>query len=91
MHEQVLTLTDEVIEAINEELKYQAGLTAAGRSDGQHYGVAGQLLTLQTYARRALDAWVNNPGEDQALDELRKCAAIATRAMITEKVVRRQS
>ncbi len=89
MDERVMTLTDEVIDAINEELEYVSTLRAQGRSDTVHYGTAGQILTLQEYSQRALNAWVTNPGEDQSLHELRKCAAIAIRALLTESCPRR--
>ena len=90
MDERVLTLTDEVIDALNEELEYVSTLKAQGRSDDVHYGTAGQILTLQDYSKRALLAWVQNPGEDQALHELRKCAAISIRALLTEYCPRRE-
>ena len=84
MDTRVMEMTTDVIEAINEELAYTATLAEQGRSDTVHYGTAGQILTLQSYARRANAAWVQNPGNDDALHELRKCAAIAIRALLTE-------
>lgn len=84
MDKRVIKLSQPTIDAINDELEYVSRLSDAGRSDEVHYGTAGQILTLQTYARKALDAWVANPGNDQALHELRKCAAIAVRALETE-------
>ena len=84
MDTRVLQLTHSVIEAINDELAYTATLSEQGRSDEVHYGTAGQLLTLQIYANRAVEAWVSNPGSTKALNELRKCAAIACRALLTE-------
>jgi len=89
MDKRVIRLTPEVIEAINEELAYVATLGEQDRSDDVHYGTAGQVLTLQTYARKALDAWVDNPGNDEALHQLRKVAAIASRALVTEGCPRR--
>ena len=89
MDNRILTLTPEVIDALNEELAYQGGRAAAGRTDGVHYGTAGQLLTLLVYAQRAIGDWVNNPGNDEALHSLRKCAAIAIRALLTEGCPRR--
>lgn len=89
MDDRAMELTPEVISAINEELAYQGGRAAAGRSDGVHYGTPGQIVTLQTYARHASAAWVANPGDDAALHELRKCAAIAIRALLTEGCPRR--
>ena len=77
-------LTPHVVRAINEELDYTSSLVEVGRSDDRDYGLPGQLLTLQTYARKAIDAWVENPGNDKALHEVRKCAAIACRALVRE-------
>ena len=85
-----LELTSEVIDAINGELAYTASLQEQGRADMSDYGVAGQLVTLQSYARRAQEAWVDNAGEQQALDVLRKVAAIAIRALIVHGCPRRE-
>lgn len=76
-----IRLTKPIIEAINEELEYQESLTAANRADAEDHGVAGQLVTLSVYANKANEAWVNNAGCDPALDQLRKVAAIAIRAL----------
>lgn len=84
-----LKLTPEVIEAINEELAYTAGLQTQGRADSVDYGVEGQLVTLSTYTRKAIDAWTNNAGNEQSLHELRKVAAIAIRALLTAGCPRR--
>lgn len=89
MDTRIISISQDTAEAINEELAYIGRLSSIGRSDEVHYGTAGQLLTLQTYARKALDAWVMNPGNDQCLHELRKCAAIAIRALETEGCPRR--
>ena len=84
MDTRVMQLTTEVIDAINGELAYTATLQEQGRSDAIHYGTEGQLLTLESYARKAREAWVNNPSDGEALNELRKCAAIAIRALLTQ-------
>ena len=89
MDTRVLRMTTEVIDAIDEELEYVATLVSLGRSDAIDHGVEGQLLTLSTYTRKAVDAWVNNRSSDQALHELRKCAAIAVRALIIAGCPRR--
>ncbi len=89
MDTRVMELTPEVISAINDELAYVATLSEQGRSDTVHYGTAGQLLTLSTYTQRAIDAWTENPGNDGALHNLRKVAAIAVRALLTEGCPRR--
>ena len=76
-----LEMTPGVIDAINGELKYQTTLPEQGRSDNIDHGVEGRLLTLDVYTRKAIEAWVSNPGTDKALHGLRKVAAIAIRAL----------
>lgn len=84
-----LQLIPEVIDAINEELEYVSTLSDIGRADAEDYGVEGQLLALKVYTDLAIEAWVNNSGPDQSLDVLRKCAAIAIRALVTHGCPRR--
>lgn len=85
-----IQLTLEVIDAINSELAYAGTLQDQGRADADEYGVEGQLITLSTYTRRALDAWTNNASDEQAKHELRKVAAIAIRALILNGCPRRE-
>ncbi len=75
-------LTKEVIDALNDELKYQDSMAGTQRADTMDSGVAGQVVALSRYARKAEDAWTDNAGDEAALDALRKCAAIAVRALI---------
>ena len=89
MDRREIQLTDEVIDAINGELQYVATLNDQARSDEAHHGTEGQLLTLKVYVDKAIAAWVKNPGDGKALHELRKCAAIAVRALVTEGCPRR--
>jgi len=84
MDTRVLKLTPGVIDQINEELAYIPTLAEQGRSDEVHYGTPGQLLTLKVYIDKAIAAWVANPGNDQSLHEIRKVAATAVRALLTE-------
>jgi len=51
-----LSMSNDVIDAINGELHYQSTLPALGRADSTDYGVEGQLVTLSTYTQRAIDA-----------------------------------
>lgn len=85
-----IKLTPEVIEAINEELDYQSDLPEVDRADRVDYGVAGQLVTLNTYTRKANDAFTNNAGLEASLHALRKVAAIAIRALIVAGCPRRR-
>jgi hypothetical protein len=77
-----VTMTPEVIEAINEELAYQSTLQGSGRADAREHGVEGQLVTQATYVRKAVDAWALSAGDEAALDQLRKVAAFAVRALV---------
>lgn len=77
-----ITMTPEVIDAINEELAYQSTLEGSGRADAVDHGVAGQLVTLNVYTQEANVAWAKNPGDEAALAALRKVAAIAVRALV---------
>ena len=91
MDTQQVQLTEEVIQAINEELEYQNKMAGTPRATYEDNGVAGQVLSLQTYARKANDAWTLNDGNYEALDELRKCAAIAIRALVRFGCPRRET
>ena len=82
-------LTDEVIEAIDGELNYQASLGGTARADDVDHGVEGQLVSLNVYIRKAQEAWIDNAGPEQTLDILRKVAAIACRALILNGCPRR--
>lgn len=75
-----ITMSHRVIEALNEELAYQA----IGDSEcvaAEDDGVSGQLVALATHNRRAQDAWTGNVSETPALHELRIIAVIAIRAL----------
>lgn len=74
-------LTACVIEALNQELEYIASLNEQGRADDKDHGVAGQILCLEQYVVRARESWCNVANEEPALDQLRKCAAIAILAL----------
>jgi hypothetical protein len=78
---EAITMSPAVIEAINEELAYQATLPGSGRADANDHGVAGQLVTLQVYTAEAMVAWTKTAGDEKALGALRKVAAIAIRAL----------
>ncbi len=85
-----ITISDDVIDAINEELAYQSTLPGSGRADALPHGVAGQLVTLSVYTQEALTAWTKNAGDEAALNSLRKVAAIAIRALVEHGCPRRQ-
>jgi hypothetical protein len=82
MRDSAVRLTPRVIAAINGELRYQSSLPDSGRADRTDHGVAGQLVTLEDYTRKATTAWVQSNGDQEALNALRKIAAIACRALV---------
>lgn len=70
-----------VIEVIDSELTYQ-NQTPPERADNKDYGVAGQIVALLDYTDEARKNWTRSNNEIEALHSLRKCAAIAIRALI---------
>ena len=70
----------DVFRLISEERDYQDSL-GSDRTDGHQHSVGEELVLLEVYLRRAFDAWADNPGDQQALDQVRKIAAIAVRCM----------
>jgi hypothetical protein len=80
---QPLKLSEEVIGAINSEFHYQSLLQESGRADAVDHGVTGQLVCLRVYLRKAEAAWTLKAGDEPALHEIRKIAAIALRALQT--------
>jgi hypothetical protein len=74
-------LTPSVIEALNEELAHQNRMAGTSRADAKDNGVQGQILTLEDQVMIARGAYVYHSG-DRALHELRKCAALAIRALV---------
>lgn len=82
MDTEKIQLTPEVIGAINEELAYQNEMAGTPRASTRDNGLAGQLVTLDTYTRKAIDSWTNQSQNELPLDQLRKVAAIACRALV---------
>ena len=70
----------DVYRLINEEREYQEILPDT-RTDGHQHQVGEELVLLQVYTQRALNSWVDNPGDLKALCEIRKVAAIAVRCL----------
>jgi hypothetical protein len=85
-----ISMTTQVITAINEELTYQAKMRARGnRFETQDHMVSGYLLVLKTYLDKSIEAWTMCPGDNEALDGLRKVAAVAVRALLEHGCPRR--
>lgn len=70
----------QVFELIDSERSYQDSLSP-DRTDGHQHSVGEELVLMDVYLRRALDAWVDNAGDASALNEIRKVAAIAVRCI----------
>ena len=75
------TISDAVKAALETELEYIDNLSLTTKADTKDHGVEGQLLALKVYADRAVAAWVENAGSEEALHELRKCAGLSIRAL----------
>ena len=73
-------LKEDVYKLIDNERNHQNSLPP-DRTDGHTHTVGEELVLLQVYLRRALDAWVDNPGDNAALNEIRKIAAISVRCI----------
>lgn len=77
-----------VYQIIVGERKYQDSL-GPERTDSAQHSASGHLVVFGTYLRRALDGWTENPGDDVAIDNIRKLAAIAVRCMESHGIVPR--
>lgn len=77
-----------VYQIIVGERKYQDDL-GPSRTDGATHSAMGYLTMFSTYLRRAIDGWTENPGDDVALDNIRKLAGIAVHCMEDHGIVPR--
>ena len=77
---------DEAVEALWTELQYQDGLSI--RTADEAKDVPGFLTLARVYLSETEKQWAHNPGVgeppqvEEALNGLRKCAAIFVRAMV---------
>ena len=71
---------DEVYDAVNSERDYQDRL-GSDRTDGRNRTVGDYITMLQHYQGALVDAWTLNPGDEQALEVMRKIAGIAVHCM----------
>lgn len=83
-------LTPEVIAALNEELAYQNRMAGTPRASTRDNGVCGQVLTLVALTNETAQTWQKTPGDEATLNMLRKCAAVAIRALVNYGCPRRQ-
>lgn len=79
-----------VLCGIEEEIDYAMGL-GSDRTDGSPKTVGEYLTMLDTYLRRAQDAWTTTAGTEAARHEIRKIAAIAVRCLDDHGTPRRQA
>ena len=76
-----IQMSQEIIDAINEELEYQNNMAGTDRANTTDNGLAGQLVTMDTYLRKTQDDWTMSNGDENALDTLRKVVATGIRAL----------
>lgn len=70
----------EVYAAIDSERDYQDSLPPT-RTEGHNHSVGAYITMLRHYVTKMDEAWTMNPGDDQALDVMRKVAGIAVHCM----------
>lgn len=70
----------QVFDALSTERRYQ-DLLPKTRTDGEPRTVGDYLLMLEEYVHRARVAWVDHPGDVEALDVVRKVGGIAVHCM----------
>lgn len=78
-----------IYDVIDGERDYQDALPPT-RTDGHPRSVGDYLVMLDEYGRRAKIAWTDNPGDEQALDVVRKIAGIAVHCMEDHGAPRRE-
>lgn len=81
----------EVYEAIDTERNYQDSLRKDGTFEVHDLTSGQEILMIEEYALRARQAWTNNSGVNptDALDVIRKIAALCVRCMENNGVVQR--
>lgn len=84
-----MTQRYEVYRAIDRERDYQ-DLLPPSRTDGMPRTVGDYITMIQYYLAEATKAWVMNPGDEQALDVIRKIAGISVHCMEDHGVVQRE-
>jgi len=78
----MLTSREEAFRVITLERNYQDLLTPSRVEPSERpHSVGEELVMLDTYIRKAKDAYTGKPGNIAALHEIRKIAALAVRCM----------
>jgi len=70
----------QVYKLVDGEREYQDNLPPT-RTDGVERTVGDYITMLQYYNNKLIEAWTMNPGNEQALDVMRKIAGIAVHCM----------
>ncbi len=77
----------QVFDAIVGEMRYQADRATNDEWDHENVPpVAAEILLIEEYVAKARTQYTVNPGDEQALHELRKVAAMCVRAMVNHGV-----
>lgn len=82
------TPRERVYQAIDTERDYQDSLDLS-RTDGRRHTVGEYITMLHHYMRELDEAWTLNPGDEAALNTMRKIAGISVRCMEDHGVVDR--
>lgn len=82
----------EIFKILEEERDFQDKMRPSTHHEG-NASIPAHLLLIQEYLHRAISSWTNYRGmaEVEALDELRKVAALAIRCMEQNGAVRREN
>jgi hypothetical protein len=70
----------DVYELIDDERDYQDSL-GSDRTDGRIHSVSEELVLLEVYLHSAFACWANYPGDDYALEQIIKVAALSVRCL----------
>jgi hypothetical protein len=85
-----MSTREEVYSVISEEREYQDSLRKTGRFENERHPLTAEIVMIESYARKVVDAYTDSKGTDAARHMIRKLAAICVRTMETEGPLRRQ-
>jgi hypothetical protein len=88
-HRRTNMIRDEVFQLISEERDYQDSLRKAGRFEDERHPLTAEIVMMESYVRKVLDAYTDTKGTEAALHMIRKLAAICVRCLETEWALRR--
>jgi len=76
-----------IYDAINAERDYQNTLQNKGVFEDRVHTVGEEVLMINLYASKAAKAWTENYGDKEAIDVVRKIAALCVRCMENHGIV----